>query len=80
MASSDEIYMTITGKGGHAAMPHKTTDSVLIAQHIIVALQQIVSTECRSFNPTVLSFGRMIADGAVNVIPSEVQLKELSAP
>ena len=75
MASSDEVYITIRGKGGHAAMPHMTTDSVLIASHILVALQQIVSRRAEASTPTVLSFGRMIADGAVNVIPEEVTLE-----
>jgi amidohydrolase len=75
MASSDEIYITLKGKGGHAAMPHRTTDSVLIAAHILVALQQIVSRQAEASVPTVLSFGRMIADGAMNVIPSEVKME-----
>ncbi|MFC2115201.1 M20 family metallopeptidase [Bacteroidota bacterium] len=75
MASCDEIYITVKGKGGHAAMPHMTTDTVLIASHILVALQQIVSRNAKASTPTVLSFGRMIADGAVNVIPSEVRME-----
>jgi amidohydrolase len=75
MASSDEIYITLKGKGGHAAMPHRTTDSVLIASHILVALQQIVSRYAEASTPTVLSFGRLIADGAVNVIPPEVRME-----
>jgi amidohydrolase len=75
MASSDEIYIKVQGKGGHAAMPHRTTDSVLIASHILVALQQIVSRHAEASIPTVLSFGRMIADGAVNVIPNEVTIE-----
>ena len=75
MASSDEIYITVRGKGGHAAMPHRTTDSVLIASHILVALQQIVSRHAEASTPTVLSFGRMIADGAMNIIPSEVNIE-----
>lgn len=75
MASSDEIYITLKGKGGHAAMPHQTTDSVLIAAHILVALQQIVSRHAEASTPTVLSFGRVIADGAVNVIPPEVRME-----
>ena len=74
MASCDEIYITIRGKGGHAAMPHRTTDSILIASHILVALQQIVSRHAEASIPTVLSFGRMIADGAMNVIPPEVTI------
>ncbi len=75
MASCDEIYITVRGTGGHAAMPHQTTDSVLIASHILLALQQIVSRQAEASTPTVLSFGRMIADGAVNVIPSEVRME-----
>ncbi len=75
MASSDEIYITVKGKGGHAAMPHKTTDSVLIASHILVALQQIVSRHAKASIPTVLSFGKVVADGAMNVIPSEVRME-----
>jgi amidohydrolase len=75
MASCDEIYLKIRGKGGHAAMPHLTTDSVLIASHILVALQQIVSRHAEASIPTVLSFGRVIADGAVNVIPDEVTIE-----
>jgi amidohydrolase len=75
MASSDEIYITVRGKGGHAAMPHTTTDSVLIASHILVALQQIVSRHAEASTPTVLSFGRVIADGAMNVIPPEVKME-----
>ena len=72
MASSDEIYIKVRGKGGHAAMPHQITDSVLIASHILVALQQIVSRHAQASTPTVLSIGKMVANGAVNVIPSEV--------
>ena len=75
MASSDEIYITLKGPGGHAAMPHQTTDLILVSSHIIVALQQIVSRHAEAFTPTVLSFGKLIADGAVNVIPSELKLE-----
>ncbi|WP_321320719.1 M20 family metallopeptidase [Labilibaculum sp.] len=75
MASGDEIYLTVKGKGGHAAMPHKCTDTILIASHIIVALQQIVSRHCDARIPTVLSFGKMIADGATNIIPDEVKIE-----
>jgi amidohydrolase len=75
MASSDEIYITIKGTGGHAAMPHQTTDSVLIASHILVALQQIVSRHAEASTPTVLSIGKVVANGAVNVIPPEVRME-----
>jgi len=75
MASSDEIYITVTGKGGHAAMPEKLTDTVLIASHIIIALQQIVSRQSSSFVPTILSFGKIIGDGATNVIPNKVTIE-----
>ena len=75
MASSDEIYLTVKGKGGHAAMPFDITDTVLIASHIIVALQQIVSRNANAAIPTVLSFGKVIANGSVNVIPNEVRIE-----
>ncbi|MGQ1910212.1 M20 metallopeptidase family protein [Marinifilum sp. RC60d5] len=74
MASGDEIYLTVKGKGGHAAMPHRCTDNVLIASHIIVALQQIVSRHCDARIPTVLSFGKIEANGATNIIPDEVKI------
>ncbi|MFW6371972.1 MAG: M20 metallopeptidase family protein [Bacteroidota bacterium] len=75
MASTDEIYLTVKGRGGHAAMPHQLTDSVLMTSHIIVAMQQLVSRNANASIPTVLSFGKIIADGATNVIPSEVHVE-----
>jgi amidohydrolase len=75
MASADELYVTVHGRGGHAAMPDRNIDPVLIASHIIVALQQIVSRQADPKMPSVLSFGRVMADGATNVIPNEVQLE-----
>jgi amidohydrolase len=75
MASTDEIYLTVKGKGGHAAMPHLLADPVLMAAHIVVALQQVVSRNNIPWNPAVLSFGRFEAAGRTNVIPMEVQLE-----
>ena len=75
MASTDEIYITVHGKGGHGAMPHQLTDPVLIASHLIVALQQVVSRWSNPAMPTVLSFGRVIADGVTNVIPDKVEIE-----
>ncbi len=75
MASTDEIYITVKGKGGHAAMPHQLTDTVLISSHIIVALQQIVSRKAFAAIPSVLSFGKVIANGATNIIPDEVNIE-----
>jgi amidohydrolase len=75
MASTDEIYLTIKGKGGHGAMPHLCIDPVVIAANLIVELQQIVSRHCPPHIPCVLSFGKIIANGATNVIPSEVYLE-----
>ncbi len=75
MASADEIYMTVKGRGGHAAMPDRNIDPVLIASHIIVALQQIVSRNATPTTPTVVSFGKVIAEGATNVIPNEVKIE-----
>jgi amidohydrolase len=75
MASTDELYVTVKGKGGHAAQPQQNIDPVLITSHIIVALQQIVSRVADPKMPTVLSFGKVIANGATNVIPNEVYLE-----
>lgn len=74
MASTDEIYLTVKGSGGHAAMPWQLIDPVLIAAHIIVALQQIVSRHTNPTIPSVLSFGKVEAMGATNIIPSEVKM------
>ncbi|OKL39080.1 M20 metallopeptidase family protein [Pontibacter flavimaris] len=75
MASADEIYITVKGKGGHAALPEMNIDPVLISAHLIVALQQIVSRHASPKVPTVLSFGKVEARGATNVIPNEVKLE-----
>ena len=75
MASSDEIYVKVTGKGGHAAQPQQNIDPIIITAHIITALQQIVSRIADPKMPTVLSFGKIIAEGATNVIPNEVYLE-----
>lgn len=74
MASADEIYITIKGKGGHAASPHLTTDTILMASHLIISLQQLVSRNNDPFNPTVLSITSFQGGYTTNVIPSEVKL------
>jgi len=74
MASSDEIYLKVVGKGGHAAAPELVIDPVLIASHIIVALQQVISRQANPREATVLSFGKVIAEGATNIIPDEVRV------
>jgi len=75
MASADELYIKVKGKGGHGAMPEMGIDPVLIASHIIIALQQIISRNCSPKTPSVLSFGKVIAEGATNVIPNEVYIE-----
>ncbi len=73
MASTDEIYITVHGKGGHGAMPHLCVDPVVISAQIIIALQQVVSRKAKPILPTVLSFGKINSDGgATNVIPNSV--------
>jgi amidohydrolase len=75
MASMDELFVTIRGKGGHGAQPHQNIDPVMITAQVLVALQQIVSRMANPTLPTVLSFGKIIANGAINVIPNEVHLE-----
>ena len=74
MASADEIHVKIHGRGGHGALPHLINDTVLAASQTIVSLQQVRSRLCHPLKPMVLTFGKLIADGATNVIPHEVLL------
>ncbi len=74
MASADEIYITIKGKGGHAAAPQLTADTILIASNLIVSLQQLISRNNSPFNPSVLSITSFHGGNTTNVIPSEVKL------
>lgn len=75
MASNDELHVTVKGKGGHGAMPHKTVDTVLMSAHLITSLQQVISRTKDPFTPAVLTFGRIEGLGATNVIPDEVHLQ-----
>ncbi|ADQ17118.1 amidohydrolase [Leadbetterella byssophila DSM 17132] len=75
MASTDEIYMRVHGKGGHGASPHTCVDPVVVSSHIIVALQQIISRNKNPSYPSVLTFGKVVAEGATNIIPNEVYIE-----
>jgi amidohydrolase len=75
MASSDEIYITVKGKGGHGALRQNVKDPILMASHILLSLQDIIYRKAPENVPTVLSFGKVVADGAVNVIPDDVFLE-----
>ena len=75
MASMDELIVTVHGKGGHGAQPHQNVDPVLIAAHLITALQQVVSRMANPSMPTVLSFGKVLANGAINVIPDNLYME-----
>lgn len=75
MASTDELYWTVRGKGGHGATPHMGVDPILIASHIVVALQQLVSRNASPLMPTTLSFGRFLGEGRTNIIPDEVKME-----
>lgn len=76
MASSDELYVTVHGEGGHAASPHElAADPTYVASETVVALQSIISRQCPPDVPSVLTIGRFIADGATNVIPERVRLE-----
>ena len=76
MASADELFMTVKGKGGHGALPHECIDPIVLTSHIIVALQQIVSRNANPTMPTVLTFGKINSTGgATNIIPYEVKLQ-----
>jgi amidohydrolase len=74
MASADEIFITIKGKGGHAAAPHLTTDIILVTAQLIVSLQQIISRNNDPLSPSVLSITSVQGGYTTNVIPTEVKL------
>lgn len=74
MASADEIYITIEGKGGHAALPHQTVDPIAIAAQVITGLQQVVSRKSNPLLPSVLTFGKIAGGFATNVIPDTVEI------
>jgi amidohydrolase len=73
MASTDELYVTVTGKGGHAAMPADYNNPILIAAEILTKLNEVFSQNTPA--PSVLAFGRFMAEGATNVIPAEVKIE-----
>lgn len=74
MASADELYITVRSKGGHAAAPHLTADTILIAAHLVVSLQQVISRNRDPLSPSVLSISSFQGGYTTNVIPSEVKL------
>lgn len=79
MASTDEIYITVRGKGGHAAMPSTYINPIYIASQLLLRLKQEfmdeVTRDIPDGVPTVLAFGRFVANGATNVIPDEVKIE-----
>lgn len=74
MASTDEIYITIEGKGGHAALPHQAVDPIAIAAQVITGLQQVISRKGNPIIPSVLTFGKIEAGFTTNVIPDKLEL------
>lgn len=75
MASADEIYIRVRGKGGHGAHPHQNIDPVAIAAQIITQLQTVVSRHAKPATPSVVSIGKVVAEGATNIIPNEVYME-----
>mgnify|MGYP001462347297 FL=1 len=76
LASADEFSITVTGRGGHAGMPHNAIDTTLVASHIVVALQSIVSRNADPLGSIVVTVGSFHTDStASNVIANEVRLQ-----
>ena len=76
MASADEVYVTVRGEGGHAASPHElASDAPYVASQIVVALQSVISRHGPPGVPSVLTIGRLVADGATNVIPATARME-----
>ncbi|MFZ5464036.1 MAG: M20 aminoacylase family protein [Pseudomonadota bacterium] len=75
MASADRFEIVLTGKGGHAAMPHQTADSIVAASHLVQALQTIASRTLHPLDAVVVSVTQFHAGDAYNVIPAETVLR-----
>ncbi len=76
MASADEVYLTVKGRGGHGALPQNCVDPLVITSQIVLALQQVVSRQANPLTPTVLTFGKIHSEGgATNIIPNEIKLE-----
>jgi hippurate hydrolase len=74
-ASSDTVVLTVHGRGGHGSMPHESVDPVLVASHIVVALQSIVSRNVDPRRMAVVTVGAIRGGDAPNVIPDSVELR-----
>ena len=76
MASTDELYWTVKGLGGHGATPHLSVDPIVVASHIVIALQQVVSRNAAPMMPTVLTIGKIQeVGGRTNIIPDTVKME-----
>ncbi|MCK9162950.1 MAG: M20 family metallopeptidase [Bacteroidales bacterium] len=75
MASTDEIYIDINGRGGHGATPDLNIDPILAASHVVIALQSIVSRNANPTTPTTFSIGKFIGEGRTNIIPNSVHME-----
>jgi len=75
MASSDTIHIEVKGVGGHGAVPEHTVDATLVACHIVLALQSIVSRNITPFEPAVVTVGSIQAGHAPNIINDNVLMK-----
>jgi hippurate hydrolase len=74
LASADKLHMTISGKGGHASMPHDALDPVPIACEIVTAIQAMVTRKVSVFDPAVVTIGRILAGTTDNIIPESASL------
>lgn len=74
MAAADSFELKIKGRGGHGAMPHHTTDAVVIAAQVVGALQSVVAREVNPVEPAVLTIGKINAGTAFNIIPEVAEM------
>ena len=74
MAAADELYITVEGEGGHASAPHKASDPVLAAAHIVTSVQHLVSRVASPYEPAVISISSINGGNATNIIPGKVTM------
>ena len=75
MASTDELYITVKGKGGHGAKPNQCIDPIVAAAQLVIQLQTVVSRNAEPATPSVLTIGKFNANGATNIIPDTAALE-----
>ena len=75
MASSDELHVTVIGKGGHGSQPHTAKDPIPVAAEMVSALQLLITRSFSAFDPVVITVGQFHAGTKANIIPDTAEFQ-----